>query len=486
MKFTPFKILIATILLTAVVSVTLIFWLPGSPFRKIPVQGYVFIDKQTITPRNNSVAINIRSQKELFSEVNDTRNTLRPVSGVKVRFQGEKNYAVTDKRGFFELQERKYNIKKKFIDIDIFDSGMKGQTISYPAKPPSLLDQNHKHTHIVHIKKNGNIAVSYLRGVDENVEKQKQPLLLVHGFGPDFGPIRFIRKVKNWTTIKNMIETDMDLDQFDVFLFSYPDDQDIIKSSGELADTIELIRRIYNQQIRLLGFSAGGLVCRHYTVCDWYLENSIQDLLIIGTPNHGSDLAVLHMENDFTDGDGGASIELIPGSDFLLALNNDTEELRLKKKYKINTQLQDEKGLNPDVPISIIAGEVTESIREELINSHESAVNSMAEIAFFFNDFLNGFLGQGIDRHTLMMRFKESYKQGNNSINEMVDEIPPGDLVVNLDSAIIEGVPYITLSFTHLQLILPEDDLDIRYQVIKDYLITGNLRNSSIKTSIKI
>ena len=245
---------------------------------------------------------------------------------------------------------------------------------------------------------------------------------------------------------------------------------------------ISLQKRIYDKKLHLLAYSAGGLVSRHYSVSEWYIEDSIEDILMIGTPNHGSDLAILHFDNDLEDGDGTASRELLVESDFLNALNNKTDDPVLKKKYRINSQLQNETGLNPMIRHTVIAGEMTQKIRDKMEQSQDELYGIAGEVAVFFDKLFN----RNSNRDELMNRFDESYRQGNKSIDKMIDEIPPGDLIVTLESAVIEDVPYVTIPFTHMGLILPETSEDIRYQLIKDFLLNGKLDNAILKRLVTV
>ena len=480
MNKTQIKFICAALLLINVVALPIfLFWWPGSSLSKVPIQGYIFIAEQNIIPLNSVVDMEICSQKELFQATNKNRKEKHPLSGVKVRLQGEKKFTITDERGFFELHDRRYNMENDFITIDIFHSG---QQIRYPVIPAlDLKNKDGKMLHIVNIKENGRVSVSYLNDEKAQAHERKQPVLMIHGFGPDFGAIHFIIKKNKWTQVQKIIEKDMDLDRFDVFIFEYPDDQDIMISSRELSCAVERLKWIYDKKVHLLAYSAGGLVCRHYSVSDWYLENSIEDILMIGTPNHGSDLAILHFDNDLEDGDGTASKEILTESDFLNALNNKTDNPIFKKIYRINSQLQNETGLNPSIRHAVIAGEVTQEIRTKMKQSQDELYGIAGEVAVFFDKLFN----RNSNRDELMNRFEESYRQGNKSIDQIINEIPPGDFIVPLESSVIVNVPYVTIPFTHMELILPDDAEDIRYQLIKKFLLNEPLEGTEKQKVLK-
>ena len=66
----------------------------------------------------------------------------------------------------------------------------------------------------------------------------------------------------------------------------------------------------------------GGLVIRHYTVSDWYIPGSVERFLMVGTPNHGCNKAILHLDWP-GDGDGTAAKQLLSYSDFIKVLNRE-------------------------------------------------------------------------------------------------------------------------------------------------------------------
>ena len=142
MNKTQIKFLFAAILLITVFAIPVLFWWQGSPLSKMPIQGYIYIDKNNNAPLNSVVDTAICSQKELFRATNKNRKAKRPLSGVKVRLQGDKDFTLTDERGFFELYDHRYNMENDFITIDIFHSG---QVIRYPVIPaPDLKSKNGK------------------------------------------------------------------------------------------------------------------------------------------------------------------------------------------------------------------------------------------------------------------------------------------------------------------------------------------------------
>ncbi len=129
---------------------------------------------------------------------------------------------------------------------------------------------------------------------------------------------------------------------YDVWVFEYPDDQAIYKSADLLNREMKKHRFQLGEQVKVVAHSMGGLVSREMlTHPDFQSEAAIQrptvhQLIMVGTPNHGSHLArfrffseirdqlfsdKLHWLGGLIDGDGQAGKDLIPGSDFLQQLN---------------------------------------------------------------------------------------------------------------------------------------------------------------------
>jgi len=137
------------------------------------------------------------------------------------------------------------------------------------------------------------------------------------------------------------------LDQagYDVWEFRYPNDQALDRSADLLAEYWPTIQD--EAPVVLIGHSMGGLVIRDF-VTRWrhpvgstpgVTGAPIQGVILVGTPNQGSDWARLRVwlelrDNFVTaldrrfslfaglrDGTGAAKIDLRPGSDYLQELN---------------------------------------------------------------------------------------------------------------------------------------------------------------------
>ena len=466
------------LIFTALVFVTgslilgALYW-PSSPFRKIPIRGYILISKRKPASLNGTIKERRGFTRELFAVSNENWEKKRPLSGTEIRLLGGDTVAITDERGYFELHERKSNLKKATLAIKV--SYYPDQVIKYPIQPANSLEKEKEIFQIVNITENGHIEVTYLKEEESKEGKARVPILMVHGFGPNLGHFEIPLEKKKWNRIKAMFEQDSDLENYDFFLFEYPDDQDIVQSSREISWAIERLNSLYKKKVTLLSFSMGGLVSRHYLISNWYKQESVERLLLVGTPNHGSNLALFHLDLDWDDGDGEASKQLMMDSDFLKALNNETPDNTLKNKYHINHHLQDHRGLNPEVSCSIIAGEVTEEIKEGVRQSEKNLKGLAAELLDFFNDIFKGFTEKNLDSDEMLRFFEDSAKKARMTLEDFINEIPPGDLIVPLESAKIEGVPFVTIPYTHNHLIVPENTEDIRYVLIKKFILEGKL-----------
>ena len=128
---------------------------------------------------------------------------------------------------------------------------------------------------------------------------------------------------------------------------TYPNDQAIQNSSELVADMFQQLRTMDCQQLAIVAHSMGGLVCRNLlTHDDLYPSDlsakiypQVTQLIMVGTPNHGSEMARLRIFSELRDqltrvwhkedlslgalldGAGEAGVDLLPGSPFLKELN---------------------------------------------------------------------------------------------------------------------------------------------------------------------
>ena len=137
-------------------------------------------------------------------------------------------------------------------------------------------------------------------------------------------------------------------EDFNVWLMQYPNDQPIVESAWLFFEELEGLKKRGIDRISIVAHSMGGLVSREMLTRP-EIEYSasaknrrvpeVAALIMIGTPNHGSQLARLRVFTEMRDqlarltkgqanwlggildGAGEAKIDLLPGSRFLTDLN---------------------------------------------------------------------------------------------------------------------------------------------------------------------
>ena len=223
-------------------------------------------------------------------------------------------------------------------------------------------------------------------------------------------------------------------EDFNVWLMQYPNDQPIVESARLFFEELKELKQLGIQRISIVAHSMGGLVSREMLTspeieynrsAENRLVPEVAALIMVGTPNHGSQLARFRVFTEMRDhlirltkgeaswlgaiidGAGEAKIDLLPGSRFLTELN---------------------KRPHPEgVDMLIIAGITTPW--------NESDIN----------------------RWVRSLRQKVSADQ-----KKRVDELGKdmismthglGDGLVTVESARLEGVPYRTVDGTHLSMI---------------------------------
>jgi triacylglycerol esterase/lipase EstA (alpha/beta hydrolase family) len=162
-----------------------------------------------------------------------------------------------------------------------------------------------------------------------------QPVVLIHGLDEP-GSI--------WMNLAPQLHNS----GFDVWIMRYPNDQPIVDSARLLFDHLKMLPLAGVHQVALVGHSMGGLVAREMLTSPhlgYQQSAAIGEvpqavaLVMVGTPNHGSELARFRILTEvrdqlvqlakgetnwlggILDGAGEAKIDLLPGSRFLTALN---------------------------------------------------------------------------------------------------------------------------------------------------------------------
>ena len=137
-------------------------------------------------------------------------------------------------------------------------------------------------------------------------------------------------------------------EDFNVWLLHYPNDQPIVESAQFFSQELKGLKQLGIDRISIVAHSMGGLVSRemltspkieYHTSAKKKLVPEVDTLIMVGTPNHGSELARFRVFTEMRDhlvrlkkgegnwlgaildGAGEAKIDLLPGSRFLTELN---------------------------------------------------------------------------------------------------------------------------------------------------------------------
>jgi pimeloyl-ACP methyl ester carboxylesterase len=172
------------------------------------------------------------------------------------------------------------------------------------------------------------------RGVSA-VQAVDHPVVLIHGLD-DPGKV--------WMNLAPVLAKA----DYDVWTMVYPNDQPVAESARFFADQLTILHRLGAERIVIVAHSMGGLVARDMlTDPDIGYDRQVQSgglpevaqLIMVGTPNHGSHLAHFRFLTELRDqwvhlttgrghwllwildGAGEAKIDLLPGSRFLTELN---------------------------------------------------------------------------------------------------------------------------------------------------------------------
>lgn len=221
----------------------------------------------------------------------------------------------------------------------------------------------------------------------------------------------------------------------DVWLMNYPNDQPIVESTLLFFEELKSLRQHGISRVSIVAHSMGGLISRDLLTNPEiaYMSQAKQDevvpqverLIMIGTPNHGSQMARLRFFSEvrdhfdrlikgqfnglgfILDGAGEAKIDLLPGSLFLTELN---------------------KRPPPEgVDMLIIAGISAPWSDDDIDNMLRDIGQKVGEVR-----------AQEVQKIGIFM------KSMSNGL---------GDGLVTLESAMLPGVPYLTVSGTHLSMI---------------------------------
>ncbi len=218
---------------------------------------------------------------------------------------------------------------------------------------------------------------------------------------------------------------------------TYPDDQAIKDSSAFVASLLEEMREDGVERVSMVAHSMGSLIGRDLITNPAYYGGSlgggerfprVDRLILLGPPNHGSKMAMLHIGSEardqavrafsgdglliggFFDGAGQAQADLLPDSAFLAELNS--------------------RALPTELPVTIIAGSAS-PIRTDALKAMAERLDSMGKSKY----------GQIFDG-----------KELEKSLENLVDGL--GDGCVSLESAQLEGVPdFVVVEANHASMI---------------------------------
>lgn len=233
----------------------------------------------------------------------------------------------------------------------------------------------------------------------------------------------------------NSLAPELLKNDFNVWLMRYPNDQPVTESAQLFFEELANLNKAGIAQISVVAHSMGGLISRELLTSPKLNYSaalkrgelpSVTTLIMVGTPNHGSQLARLsaftEMRDQFVrilrgegsllapilDGGGEAKIDLLPGSRFLTELNA--------------------RPLPAGVDMLVIAGILTPWDKED-VQRWTGKLNNRSN-------------------SSEKQRWVDSLGQTMNKMSHGI-----GDGLVSLESARIEGVPMLTVAGTHLSMI---------------------------------
>jgi pimeloyl-ACP methyl ester carboxylesterase len=249
---------------------------------------------------------------------------------------------------------------------------------------------------------------------------KKKTIVLIHGLD-DPGKV--------WMNLA----PELAREDYNVLLMEYPNDQPVVESSRLFFKELQELKMFGVDHISIVAHSMGGLVSREMlTSPEFKYERSVSDnlvpevdsLIMVGTPNHGSQMARFRWFGEIRDhfarmskgnaswqaaifdGAGEAKIDLLPESRFLNELNSRP---------------------HPDIDMLIIAG-ISSPWKEDDIN-------------VVINDVLK--------------KVPENQKELVGDIGEYMIKMTHGlgDGLVTVESTRLAGIPHQTVEGTHLSMI---------------------------------
>jgi len=420
--------------------------------KKTDIECYVFIDKRFQGSIKSYAEVQKKNLNDFFETVQNDYKNFKPLNDAEITFVGSKNKGHTDEAGYSQMNAWWLTARNKELQITA-----PGVELTFNLDLNSLAN-----VFFIRIPNDSSPQVLSLKEAPEGA-KPSNAVILVHGFGVDIGPFTPSRHRNSWEKACELFKSDPDLADYDFYMPDHWDDQNLVESSRELGCFLRLVRRAHGlkAKIIILAHSAGGLIVRHYTVSEFYMPGTVDRFLMLATPNRGSMASLIHLEPSWVpgnemDGNGEASDEILSNSDFLDCLNNRSKmPIACKNQFFMDQSLQGHTGLNPDIPTAIVAGEIKSKIVEGVEQTSEQ-----------IKSWVKSWFGA---------KSAEYANKALNELREMLDKLPPGDVLVSLENQLIKGVPFVLLPYPHGFIHRPEDKKDNRYIIMKRFVLTGDI-----------
>lgn len=131
-------------------------------------------------------------------------------------------------------------------------------------------------------------------GIWARSPKQQRAVLLIHGYRLHLRKESVpVAELRGWQRAEGALVKEL-ARHADVFAFAYGQDADLdaIVSLSSLRRDIARFRRLGYQEIVLVGFSAGGLIARHFV--EDYPDDGVTRIIQLATPNGGTPIASLY------------------------------------------------------------------------------------------------------------------------------------------------------------------------------------------------